>query len=390
MKFSVSVCELNPLHGGHVRLIKKMKESGDKVALIMSGNFCQRGEAAIVDKYTRARHAVLAGADIVFELPAAFSSSPAELFARGAVKLLDSLPVEKTLFFGTELGEKEDFLSLANATLNESKQFKAALKSRLDNGSPFALARMQALEDTGVDISLMKTPNSVLGLEYVKAILRNGSNMDFQPILRTGAHDDLTIGGEYISAAAVRKAVKDGKKKKIKSYLPKFVYADLPDELPDFSVPSLYSILSATAKDLREVTDCSEGLENRIKISCRASDNLEHLIDRLETRRYTRARISRIITNNMLGITRDFTEKCLKAPLYLKVLAVAEDSVGILSELSACKNKLITRKADGDKLDGVVEQCFTKDVFASDVYSLVTNKKTNEFEMKIVKRDAIG
>ena len=119
MKFCVAICELNPLHRGHIRLIREMKADGNKVALIMSGNFCQRGEAAVLDKYTRARHAVLAGADIVFELPAVFASSPAELFARGAVKLLSSLPVEKTLFFGTESGTKETTLPLTTDILGE-------------------------------------------------------------------------------------------------------------------------------------------------------------------------------------------------------------------------------------------------------------------------------
>lgn len=386
MKFCVAICELNPLHSGHIRLIREMKADGNKVALIMSGNFCQRGEAAVLDKYTRARHAVLAGADIVFELPAAFASSPAELFARGAVKLLSSLPVEKTLFFGTESGTREEFLTLAKATLIESKQFKAALKERLEVGSPFALARMQALEDIGVDVTLMKTPNAVLGVEYVKAILRLNEDMDFQPIMRTGAHDDLSVGGEYVSAAAVRAAVGDGKKKKVKQYLPKYVFADLPEELPDMSEVAMYKILESEGKDLQKITDCAEGLENRIKVTCRAASNLGDLISRLETKRYTRARISRIITNNMLGVTSDFTDKCLKSNLYLKVLAVAEDSMDILSHISGCKNKIITRKADGDKLTGVAKECFEKDVFANDVYSLVTGKKSNEYEMKIIKR----
>lgn len=386
MKFCVSLCELNPLHSGHIRLIREMKSAGNKVALIMSGNFCQRGEVAVLDKYTRARHAVLAGADIVFELPAVFSSSPAELFAQGGVKLLSSLPVEKTLYFGTECGTKGEFLSLAKFTLIESKEFKTALKERLSVGAPFALARMQALEDIGVDVTLLKTPNAVLGVEYVKAILRLNEDMDFVPILRTGLHDDLSIDGEYVSAAAVRAAIADGKKRKIKKYLPKYVFSDLPEQLPDIGKVAMYKILESTVTDLQKITDCAEGLENRIKVTCRAATDLTDLLSRLETKRYTHARISRIITNNMLGITNDFTLKCLKSNLYLKVLAVAEDSLDILSQISSCPNRIITRKSDSGKLTGVARECFERDIFANDVYSLITDKKSNEYEMKIIKR----
>lgn len=389
MKFCASVCELNPLHGGHARLIRKMKESGDKVVLFMSGNFCQRGEAAVIDKYTRAKHAVFAGADAVFELPSVFSSSPAEMFASGAIKLLAALPDEKTLYFGTEKGTKGDFLRIAEATAEESKEFKAALKTRLADGSPHALARTLALEDVGVDASLLKTPNAVLGVEYVKAILKTDAAISFHPVERTGSHGSLELDDEYVSSSAIRNAIAEGKKRKIKKYLPKYVYADLPSSLPDYGKIAMFSLLEKSAKDLREITDCSEGLENRVKVTLRASSELNELIDKLETRRYTRARISRIITNSMLGVTKELTEKCLKSKLYLKVLAIAEDSLDLLSTFSSAKYPLITRKSDGDKLGGVALQCFERDAFAGDVYSLITGKRINEYEMKVVTRTGV-
>ena len=386
MKFCLSVCEFNPLHSGHVKLINEMKKQGDAVILIMSGNFCQRGNAAVMDKYTRARHAVLAGADLVIELPVAFSTSPAELFAKGAIKLLNEIKGEKVLFFGTERGDKETFLKTADAITRESKEFKKALKEYLATGIPFAEARERALLDTeeDADLSLLRSPNSVLGLEYVKAIKFFRSDMDFCPIQREDNYNDESLNGEFCSSLAIRSSIETGKKKKSKGYIPSFVYGDLPDVLPDFGKLILFSAVRASSRDIKEITDCSEGLENRIKVLARECRDLGTLIDRLETRRYTRARISRILTNNMLGVTRDFSEKCLKSGLYLKVLAVNEDRKDLLS-IRTDRSPLLTRKSDVDRLSGTAMECFYKDVFSNDVYSLVSGKKLNEYDMKIVK-----
>ncbi len=386
MKFCVSVCEFNPLHNGHQKLINFMKSQGDAVVLIMSGGFCQRGEIAVLDKYTRAKHAIKAGADVVLELPCAFSSSPAEMFAKGAIKLLGSLPGEKTLFFGAEKTDKLAFLKTAEALTNESKEFKKALKEELATGVPYAKAREIALSKTatGVDLSLLNNPNCILGLEYVKAIKFFGYDIDIEPIKRDGDFNDLSLDGEFCSAGAIRQAILDGKRKKIKQLVPDFVYHDLPSSLPSFDTQAIFSVLKTSTKELKEVTDCTEGLENRIKVLARSSSTLEDLISRLETKRYTRARLSRILTNNMLGVTREFTEKCLKSNLYLKVLAINEEKKELLSVLAQSRNTLITRKADADRLSGTAEICFSKDVLANDIYNLCALKKTNEYDMKTV------
>ena len=385
MKFCLSVCEFNPLHNGHVRLLNEMKKSGDAVVIIMSGNFCQRGNAAVSDKYTRARHAVLAGADLVVELPVAFATSPAEIFSKGAIKLLSEIKGEKTLFFGTERGDKDAFSKTSDALLRESKEFKKALKEYLSTGIPFAEARERALLDTeDADLSLLKSPNSVLGLEYVKAIKSFKSDIDFCPILRDDNYNDESFSGEFCSSLAIRSSIETGKRKKSKGFVPSFVYGDLPETLPDIGDVVLYCAIRSSSRDLKEITDCSEGLENRIKVLARECRDLKTLVDRLETRRYTRARISRILTNAMLGVTRSFSEKCLRSGLYLKVLAVNEDRKDLLS-IKTDHSPLLTRKSDADRLSGTAKESFLKDVFANDVYSLVTGKRMNEYEMKTVK-----
>lgn len=388
LALSVAVCEYNPFHNGHKLHIDRMKQTSDAVAVIMSGNFCQRGEIACLDKYARAKHAILSGADIVFELPTVFSVAPAEIFACGAIKLLDSLPADKTLCFGTEKGDAEDFYSVAKAVLTETKEFKEELKRELSSGAPYAVARCNALKTAypDIDFSMLETPNAVLGIEYVKAILKNRYDIQIMPILREGGYNDVSLDGNFASALAIRSAIEDGKKNKVKKFVPECVFEDLPKSLPDFSQIALFRTLEASKIDLKNVVDCTEGLENRIKALSPGCKTVKELVDKAETKRYTRARLQRIITANALNITKDFTEKCLKSNLYLKVLAVASDKTWLLSTLSGGKNKLITRKADADTLSGTQKACFLKDVYANDIYNLVTKNTTNEYEMKIVKR----
>jgi len=389
MKFSLCVAEFDPFHNGHKLLLDRMKAEGDVCVVIMSGNFCQRGDAAILNKYTRARHAVLSGADIVIELPTVFATANAEIFAKGAIKLLSAIDGQKTLFFGTETGSREQFGLLAQKAMKESPEFKAALKAQLSTGAPYALARVNALKETEpyIDVDILNNPNSILGLEYVKAIKFFNSDMDFCPVKRDVGYKDDSVRGEICSALAVRRALKEGKKKTIKNCVPKYVYADLTEQLPSADKIAIYKLLSSDKNYLRKLSDCTEGLENRLKALSVDATDVGQLIDKLETRRYTRARLSRIITANMLGIEKAFIERCLRSNLYLKVLAVAKDKKEALALLGGGKHKPITRKADADKLTGTAAHCFEKDAFSCGVYNLISADRCNPYEMKIVDRE---
>ncbi len=393
MNFCFSVCEYDPLHYGHVYHLSQMKKTdSDAVIVIMSGNFTQRGEVAVLDKYTRAEHAVLCGADMVVELPTVFAVSPAEIFAGGAMKIIAALGGGK-LCFGTEVGTADEFLALARASTNESREFKEELKRRLSSGVPFANARTEALKATATDCNfeIMNNPNSVLGLEYAKAAISQGTNVELLPIERVGAgYKDKELGKNFCSAAAIRQAIKEFDRKKVKKFVPPFVFRALPERLPDPSQAVLYSLLSKSADELGGVIDCTEGLENRIKVISRSARTFDELIDRLETKRYTRARLSRIATSAMLGIDAKTVDKCQKSDLYVKVLAVAKDRTDLLGEvankLSGSRTSLITRKNDADALGGIKRVCFDIDAFAVDMFNLIAGVKTNEYEMRIVDR----
>ena len=231
MKICACICEYNPLHYGHIKHIDYIKNTlkADKVIVIMSGNFTQRGEIAVLNKFLRAKHAVLAGADMVIELPSVFSVGNAETFAKGGVKTAIESGICDGLCFGVECGKKEDYLALAERLNDESKEFKKKLKEHLDDGVSFVKAKFMAVKDTGTDFdeSLVSSPNNILGVEYARAVKYYGSDMEIFPMPRTGNHNDKTLKKGFTSATSIREALKCGNIKKIKGCVPEYVYSAL-------------------------------------------------------------------------------------------------------------------------------------------------------------------
>ncbi|MBO4323501.1 MAG: nucleotidyltransferase family protein [Clostridia bacterium] len=383
MKICFAVCEYNPFHNGHLRHIERIKEEikPDATVIIMSGNFTQRGEIAVTDKFTRATHAIKAGADMVVELPAAFAVSPAEIFAKGAVKLINSVKAEKkVLCFGMENPDKTKLIATAKALLNETKEFKALLKEELKTGVSYIKAKVNALEKMNienVDFDLLKSPNNILAIEYAKAIVSSGADVELFPIKREGADfNDDKLSSKYPSALAIRTAIKEGKLKSVKKCVPKFVYEDLPSALPSADELILYRAFACEKSYLRKVCDCSEGLENRIKAFSKTSGTLEELKDKLKTKRYTYARISRILLANFLEIDEGLIKRSLRGKLYLKVLALNPENDKILPYMSINADfPIIMRRGDIEKLTGAGEECYQKDEYANDLYKLIANKR---------------
>lgn len=391
MKICFAICEYNPFHNGHARHLDYIKKTvkPDVIAVIMSGSFTQRGEIALLDKYTRATHAIKAGADIVFELPVAFSTAPAEIFAKGAISLIHPISANKTLCFGTESAEKEKLISTASALINETKEFKAFYKEELKSGVSSIKAKVNALNKMNVenlDFDLLKSPNNVLAVEYAKAVISSGADIELEPIIRQGAgYNDSDLKKDISSALAVRQAIKDGKLRKVKSSVPKFVYSDLPTALPDVDDMIFYSLLKMSKAEMAKILDCSEGLENRIKALAKNCTSLGELKEKLKTKRYTYSRLSRILTSCLLGIDEKSIRKYLSQDLYLRVLAINKDKTNLLSTFSKISRlPLITRKSDADKLTDAALESLRKDVFANDIFNYAADKKTSDFDMKLV------
>ena len=390
MKFCAVVAEYNPFHLGHLKQIEYIKKviNPEHIVVIMSGNFTQRGEVALLNKFVRAKHAVLAGADAVIELPTVFATANAETFATGAINVLNSLGCVDGICFGIESGNKDEYLTLANAMLNETAEFKNALKTYLETGVSLAKAKFLAVKEVYGDKfneQLINSPNNVLGLEYVKAIIKCKSNMEIFPMLREGDHNDLTLKQGITSATSIRNAVKSAENDKVKPCVPEFVFNDLTTYPHDFNKLCLSKLLTTPTDQLKLVADCTEGLENRIKAITKDSHSVDDLVEKVSTKRYPSTRIRRIITANLLGIKEKFVKECLSTPLYAKVLAVKSDCIGVVSTLN--KNATIpvlTRKSDLQLLSSTAKDCFEIDVLANDLFNLITNQKTNENYMLMV------
>ncbi|MBO7345887.1 MAG: nucleotidyltransferase family protein [Clostridia bacterium] len=390
MKICATVAEYNPLHNGHLKHIDYIKRElkAEKLIVLMSGNFTQRGEPAILDKFTRARHAILAGADLVVELPTVFATANAETFATGAMNIINRLSVVDGVCFGVENGDKTAYYNLAHAMLNESKEFKRVLKEKLDGGISLAKAKFETvkeLSDDEFDSSLISSPNNILGLEYTKALIKNNSDIKIYPMLRDGDHNDLTLKKGITSASSIRNAIKQGERKKIKKSVPPFSYQDIKGYPFAFDKLIISSAVTATTESLSRIADCTEGLENRIKALCKDNHTIDALVEKVSTKRYTKTRINRILTANFLGIEQKLVEDCLENKLYAKILAVESNSKDLISLISKkAALPVLTRKSDTDQLKKTALKCFEKDVLACDLYSVATDIKLNENNMLII------
>ena len=393
MKICGIICEYNPFHNGHAYLIEQAKKlSGcDAVVCMMSGNFTQRGEAAALDKFTRAGHAVLGGADAVIELPAVFALAPAEIFAKGAVRLLNAVPGFDTLAFGCETADPARFLAAAKATSEESRGFRRILRLHLRAGKSLPRARSEALAETGESeaAALLQSPNNILGVEYQKALLSCGSLAKILPVKRTGAgYSDAELLKNFSSASAIRAAVREGKERAVRKNVPEYVADDLFASFSDgdaFKKIAVYAALSQSAEQLKRVLDCSEGLENRIKALAKDNPDYDILIEKATTKRYISSRIRRILAAAALHITEELVRKALRAPLYLKVLALRNERADeLLPVFGRAAFPSVIRKGDLAALSAAAREVYEKDVLAADLYGLVTGKPANRTQTQFI------
>lgn len=374
------ICEFNPFHNGHGYIIRKAKElSGcDSLLIIMSGSFTQRADICVADKFTRAKHAVLGGADCVLELPAAFTVAPAEIFARGAVKILASIPAVKTIVFGCENGDEQDFYNCAKILANENEEFKSALSASLGAGESYIKSLTTAVKAAGGNDNILNSPNNILGVEYTKSILKTGKNIKILPIKRVGAaFNDKNLKENYSSASAIRANLNA---EEVKNNVPDYVLNDFENFYTDFDeYNKLLKIALSRAEPnaLRRIYGCTEGLDNKLK----SLQNLPYddLIEDCCNKRYTSSRIKRILLANFLRIYSDDCNEYLNSDLYIKPLAVKRDfSDEILAELALSDFPVITCGGDILKLNPTAAKCKKTDDFATEQWRQITERQLNE------------
>ena len=372
------ICEFNPFHNGHKYLINKAKEFvNEPVIAIMSGSFTQRGEAAVTDKFSRAKTALKNGADIVLELPTVYSVANAQLFAECGTYIARSFDCVNYLTFGCETDDITQLMNAADSADNTDVQ--KIIKNEMKRGGyyPRALenAVRQILGDATADI--FTSPNNILAVEYIRGLKK--SNVKPLPVKRTAVeHDSFAPSGNFASASYIRELIR-GKKS---------ASAFMPCEIKNVTFPEnlerilLYRLRSMSPEDFSRLPDVCEGLENRIFNSVKEYNSVKEITDNIKTKRYTHARICRILTCALLGITKQMQT----APVeYVRVLGFNNEGAKLLK---SCRLNVITSVSEGVKLGGNIKKLLEKDIFATDIAALAYNnieKCKSDFITPIIK-----
>lgn len=338
------IVEYNPMHNGHVYHVEQSRQTtgADAVAAVMSGHFLQRGEPAMLNKWARTKMALAQGVDLVLEMPAAYSTQSAALFALGSVATLDRLGVVDSLCFGSESGDISALQTLSSIIAQEPALLQSLIREELQKGQSYpratsaALARFAEL-DPSLDSQLLRMPNNMLGLEYLAALRKLSSSIRPATITRIAAgYNDETISHPKIaSATAIRKATLESGAETAKPLLPPFSYQMMQEEFragrgpmrwENFRQALFTLLLHSTPERLREYVGVDEGLEARLLDAARRTETVHDLIEAVKTKRYTWTKIQRALTSILLGVTREIqAEMNVDAgPSYIRVLGFTE------------------------------------------------------------------
>ena len=371
MRVNGIIAEYNPFHNGHKYQLTESRNRTDAryTVVVMSGCFVQRGAPALVDKYKRAEMALLNGADLVLELPALYATASAEYFATGAVALLDRLGIVTDLCFGSECGDALLLRQIAEILIEEPKSYTKSLKQYLRQGLSYPNARTEALIQNYPFLnqhkSVFSSPNNILGIEYIKAILKSNSSLVPFTIRRTGAgyHSRLPEN-DQCSALAIRQALYAGADESfLNSSMPENAAEVLSAELAktgpirsnDFSDMLYYKLTTEKNTGFEKYLDVSSDLSDRI---CKRLDdfqNFESFCDALKTKEMTYTRISRCLLHILLNIKKSDMERAKAtghAP-YARVLGFRRAASPLLGEIKEHADiPLVTKLADADSLLG--------------------------------------
>ena len=366
LKTAAVVAEYNPFHNGHAYQLAQTRSAGaTHIVAVMSGNFVQRGEAALFDKFLRADIAVRNGADLVLELPLPWAVSGAQCFARGAVEIAGALGCVDMLSFGSECADIDKLKAVAD--LIYSPVLEERISQLLPGGASYAAVRQQAVYDIAGEAAakLLASPNSILALEYMAASKKSGFDFGFNAVARAGDGYNTVIpsGNGFASASAVRGLIKSGDDYSV--YVPQTYPEDYADE-SKLDIAVLCSLRKLSTEEIASAPDISEGLENRIYSAIREAVSVADLLERIKTKRYPTARLRRIILSLFLGIKASQTEL---PPPYLRVLACNERGKEILS-FSKPALPVVSRASQLKKLEGRAGEIFSLECQADDIHSL--------------------
>ena len=396
------IAEYNPFHNGHLYQIQKAKEltGADTVIAVMSGNFTQRGDTSLINKFEKAKIALQNEVDMVIELPTIYSISSAENFALGGIKILNEIGNIDYLVFGIEEENLEKLQAIADVLVNEDDEFKRNIKEELDKGNSYPKAREIALKKvlSSENVkNIMQKPNNILAIEYLKALKITNSKIKPIAIKRKNTmHNDENINENYASGTYIRKLFIENNFNEIKKVVPKYTYERLLElknqgtyvsSINDFSDIVIYKIRTMTKEEISKIADVNEGLENSIKLASTTCKTIDEIIEKVSTKRYTKTRISRILTYILLDITKSDMEQSKNNNPYVRVLGINKKCEEILSTIN--DSKLITSLKKFEENNGE-NQLLNIDKKATEIYTIKYQKSvqanldyTSKFIIKI-------
>lgn len=395
MKIVGLITEYNPFHAGHLYHMQRAREltGADYCVVLMSGSFVQRGEPAIFDKYRRTKAALLAGADLVLEMPVAFSTASAHEFAAYGVALLSAIGVD-TVVFGSECGQIETLKQAAYALNHESAEFRERLQKGLKAGLTYPQARAKALEMEDTWASVLSSPNNILGIEYLRAAEDLHSPMEFYTISRKGSgyHEDTLADANFPSASAIRGIIRNSLSKDkdlldiLASHLPAVTHPAYTGAVPVF-VDDFSELLNAAVLQMQatfSIADLSPELAARLAKPPYCPLSFEERIQALKTRQLTYTRVSRALLHLALDMHEEDISRWKDEgyALYARILGFRRQSTPLLSCLHKKSSiPLITKMADAaQNLSPSALALLEQEVYASHLYQTVRMKRGGVFQ----------
>lgn len=386
MSITGIITEYNPFHNGHLYHLSTAKKvtNCDAIVCIMSGNFVQRGEPAIIDKWKRAEMALLNGVDLIIELPTFYAVSSAEFFAKGAINILDRLGVVNNIFFGSECGDIDLLYKIARILTNEPKDLKLKIKENLKSGITYAKAREKALIDILNEDSLnevLSNSNNILGIEYIKAIIKCNSNINPLTMKREGSkYNDKKLSTIFSSATSIRENIKNGfNLNSLEPYMPS-PSLEILKSLANNNYPFIFEENMYRYIKYRLLTNCinfnnlfevKEGIDNKFIKEIYNSSSYEDLILKAKSKRYTYTKISRLLCQLFFSLDNyNFNELLQDDNLYARVLGFNDKGRQILKEMKKKSTIPIITKVPKN-IDNKLLQL---DIQCTKAYSILNHK----------------
>ncbi len=350
------VAEYNPFHNGHFYHMQESKKitEADSCICVISGNFTQRGEPSIVNKWAKTYMALCCGADLVIELPTIYSISSAENFASGAIKIFDSLKIVTDISFGAECNDLATLNNIANVFYSEPANYKTILNHELKRGLSYPMARENAvlmyLNDIKRYANVLTNSNNILAIEYLKALKQQKSMIQPNIVPRKNVYyNDQKIVDDFASATAIRKLMLNREYAEVRKVVPRSTYQIIGEEykknhiilgIKKYEKEIIYALRVMPIEEIQNLPDVNEGLELAIKKAASETNNIEELIEKVKSKRYTQTRIQRILLYVLLGITKKDMEDSKKMVPYVRVLGFNSRGKILISEIMNQNPKL--------------------------------------------------